>query len=132
VTLVTGISISSVAVNSGHVYWAGAGGVSRANLDGSDVQPVYSIYEACTVAVDESYVYLGECNGLPLLRADLDGSNAFYFPGVAAENLRFYGGRIYWASNAVSIGVAEPDGSNYQTIQVCNGVCLNAMTVGGQ
>jgi len=133
VTLVTGISILSVAVNSGHIYWAGGGGVSRANLDGSDVQPVYSIYVACSVAVDESHVYLGECNGNPLIRADLDGSNAFYFPGIAAENLRFYGGRIYWASNAASIVVADPDSSNYQDIPVCAGsVCVNAMTVGGQ
>ena len=132
VTLVTGINIYSVAVNSGHIYWGGWGQVSRANLDGSDVQLVYSTYWACSVAVDESYVYLGSCNGTALIRTDLDGSNPVSFPGEAAESLRFYGGRIYWASNGVSIGVADPDGSNYQNIPVCIGVCVNAMTVGGQ
>jgi hypothetical protein len=86
VTLVADVNIAGVAVNSSHVYWAGSGGVFRANLDGSDVQPVYSLNAACTVAVDDSYVYLDECNGNPLIRADLDGSNAFYFPSYAEES----------------------------------------------
>jgi hypothetical protein len=132
VTLVSNINISGVAVNSGHVYWAGSGGVYRANLDGTGVQNVYSLYAPCSVAADESHLYIGECNGNPLIRADLDGSNAFYFPGVAAESLRFTGGRIYWAANGDGIAVADPDGSNYQGSLIGGGNGVNSMTVGGQ
>jgi hypothetical protein len=133
VTLVTDVNISAVAVDSSHVYWAGSGGVHRANLDGSDVQLVYSTYSACTVAVDDSHVYLDECNGAPLIRADLDGSNAFYFPSYAEESLSLYGGRIYWSWNASRIDVADIDGSNLQENLFWGGPGgVNALAVGGQ
>jgi hypothetical protein len=134
VTLVTGQSMNGgVAVDSSHVYWAGFGGVYRANLDGSHVQLVASVYSACSVVVDDSHIYLGECNGNPVLRTDLDGSNAFYFPGVAAESLSLYGGRVYWASNASRIDVANVDGSNLGVGLFTGGSGeVNVLAVGGQ
>lgn len=66
------------------------------------------------------------------IRADLDGSNAFYFPGYAEESLS-YGGRIYWSWNGARIDVADIDGSNLQEGIIPGGSGeVNAMAVGGQ
>ena len=85
------------------------------------------------MAVDDSHVYLDECNGNPLIRADLDGSNAFYFPSYAEESLSLYGGRIYWSWNGSRIDVADIDGSNLQENLYWGGSGgVNALAVGGQ
>lgn len=77
-----------VAVDGDHIYWSP--GITRANLDGTDVQTVVPGAGGCGVAVDDSYIYWiksGSHQGDPagILRSKLDGTGAQVVVGNAGN-----------------------------------------------
>jgi hypothetical protein len=115
----------SLAVDGSHLYWAGAGGIGRANLDGSDADPDFvtvpgSFYAA--VAVDGSHIYWSDDVAGTIGRANLDGSDADPdFIADAGSNplgLAADGSHVYWVnadgSSMEAIGRANVDGSGVE------------------
>jgi hypothetical protein len=109
---------TSVAVDTGHVYWAEPvnGTIGRANLDGSAVDE--SFIEAAfpaAVAVDDAHVYWTDGLAGTVGRANLDGSgvDANFITGAnLAGAVAVDAAHVYWTNfGADSIGRANLDGS---------------------
>jgi hypothetical protein len=111
-----------IVTDGAHLYWAGAPGVGRANLDGSSpVDTFINSSNVCGVAVDGTHVYWTDqapTDGIG--RANLDGTGidqqfitgSSFACGVAVDS-----GHIYWANQGpmgtgTTIGRANLDGSN--------------------
>ena len=115
------IGLAAIAPSAGaYVYFASGSGssmtVSRANLDGSDVNysfmsgfssPIYGL------AADNSYIYIAE--GDTIGRAHLDGTSRddSFISTVSARDVTVDGNYIYWTENVASGGIARAnlDGS---------------------
>ena len=131
-SLVSNPSVTrGIAVDSGHVYWAGGGAIGRVELDGSNDHPhfVTDLSEVTTwVAVDADHIYwndrvpssapVGEWGTIG--RANLDGSGVdrsfirglppYSVNGVAVDAAHIYWGE--WLNDR--IGRANLDGSDVQ------------------
>jgi hypothetical protein len=133
VTLITGTGyVTGVAVNGGHVYWGGPAGIYQANLDGSDAHFIQSGFDGagpCSIAVDESYAYIGYCNGWGIYKVSLGGGDLFAFPGDNGDHIALYDGRVYWTPNN-RIEVVDVDGSNWIPLLPDDGNGTFAVTVG--
>lgn len=97
-----------IAVDAAHIYWANgfAHAISRAGIDGDEVEPSFhfigSSEVAQGVAVDGSHVYwtTNNPNGY-ISRSELDGSNEiFSFIGGLAElrGIAIDAGHVYWSA----------------------------------
>jgi len=107
--------VCGVAVSRSYLYWVGAFGIGRVNLEGSAVPTtiVPSLQQPCGVAIDEAHVYWADPKTGSLGRANLDGSEAntalvagLGQPcGVAVDRAH-----VYWM-DWPGIGRARLDGS---------------------
>jgi hypothetical protein len=123
--LALGVDIDTV---NGKIYWADnqafGGSISRANLDGTNVELVVSDFSPLAVAVDPigGKVYWN-ANSFHLKRANLDGSNVEVIlanqPTIADIEIDPIQRKIYWGHQvlgAVYIRRANLDGSMVQTV----------------
>jgi hypothetical protein len=104
-----------LAVSESYLYWAGAFGIGRVNLDGPAAPATVSphLNQPCGLAIDASHLYWAEPNAGVIGRANLDGSapntalvKGLDYPcGVAVD-----GSYLYWVSWR-GIGRARLDGS---------------------
>jgi uncharacterized protein YjbI with pentapeptide repeats len=115
-----------VAVDRQYIYWTGPGGIGRANLDGSDANPLFIGTPGSTsfaLAVGGQHIYWE--NGFTIGRANLDGSNVnpnFIYDEdlfIGTVGLAVDGQHIYWSNPYFAlagrgdntIGRANLDGS---------------------
>ncbi|MBV9196082.1 MAG: pentapeptide repeat-containing protein [Solirubrobacterales bacterium] len=113
-----------VAVDHAHIYFNGGAGITRANLDGTGVQPNFITTGpppdyGTEVAVDSQHIYWFEAGLGSIERANLDGTgvNSHFITGLGGTNglsgLAVDGRYIYWLDAAERrIGRADLDGSN--------------------
>ena len=101
------LAVNDVAVDANHIYWSQSAGLSneadaivRANLDGTNFDPLISVGPARKIAIDAGHIYwvqgwkLGSRPGSSIRRANLDGTGAeHYIPlgpshtGLAVDGL---------------------------------------------
>jgi hypothetical protein len=104
-----------LAVSESYLYWAGAFGIGRVNLDGPAAPATVSprLNQPCGIAINSTHLYWAEPNAGVIGRANLDGSapntalvTGLDYPcGVAVD-----GSYLYWVSWR-GIGRARLDGS---------------------
>jgi virginiamycin B lyase len=117
--IVTAAGCLGLATRAGaYVYWSnhGAGGIERANLDGSNVNSSFvSTSSPFAIAVSGPYVYWTNDSNGSIGRADLDGNNAnpsFVTGAIQPLGVTVSGGHIYWTSyQSQTIGRANLDGT---------------------
>jgi hypothetical protein len=121
-------SVTAVAVDARHIYWAGGRSIGRASLDGSEVEPRFIRLKEGTqgIAVADGHIYWSGSEDIG--RANLDGSGVapqfIALPRWGVSNVIFSslaagGGYIYWftayAPGGMSwIGRAKLNGSGIQ------------------
>jgi low density lipoprotein receptor-related protein 5/6 len=125
-----GIDRGEIALDTerGKIYWTNRGEekVQRSNLDGSDVEDLWSVPEGVSsdlsdIAVDPLNLKLYWVDGGPntVYRSDLDGSNveiAFdQLPGIFSMAIDFEAEQLYW-SNRVTIRRVNLDGSDPEVV----------------
>lgn len=118
---------SGVAVGAGHVYWSWAGGIGRANLDGSEADPSFvKGGEGITgVAAMGEHIYWAGPGGV-IGRAKLNGTEVEpeFIKGItggAITGLAVSPEYIYWTNFwDSSIGRAHLDGSSLENEYVHN------------
>ncbi len=115
--LTGGLGCGGLALDAQYLYWANsAGGIARANLDGSAANPnfISGPNEPCGVAVAGGYVYWISRFGWSVGRARLDGGGVepslIEASGVSGCGLAVSGPYLYWAG-AEGIGRANLDGT---------------------
>lgn len=108
-----------VAVTPTYLYWAGAFGLGRVNLEGpatpAGIGP--PLEAPCGIAVDSAHVYWGNSRAGSIGRENLDGSeaNADFIPGVERPcAVAADASHLYWVGNWGSVGRANLDGSEAQ------------------
>ena len=109
----------TVAVVSGHVYWAnnGAGTIGRANLDGTGANQgfISGADGPFGVAVDSGHVYWTNFNTGTIGRANLDGTaaNQGFITGAGPSfAVAVDAGHVYWTGfDTNAIGRANLDGT---------------------
>ena len=110
-----------VAVNAGHIYWANyvGGSISRANLDGTEVNPnfITGVEEPAAISIDADHIYWAQAtNPGSIGRANLDGTevNPLYLAGLEEPyGMAEDGDHLYWAGTypGYNMGRANLDGS---------------------
>lgn len=105
-----------VSVSDSYLYWAGAEGIGRVNLDGAATPAtiVPNLHRPCGLTVDESHVYWGNSSEGSLGRANLDGTEASssFITGLDRPcDIAVGAGHVYWMQTQ-GIGRANLDGSN--------------------
>jgi virginiamycin B lyase len=104
-----------LAVTSTYLYWVGAFGIGRVNLEGPAVPEtlVGGLRRPCGIALDGTYFYWANREAGSIGRARLDGSevNPAFLGGLNGPcNVAVAGGRLYWLDWS-GIGRANLDGS---------------------
>lgn len=102
-----------VAGSQTHLYWVGAFGIGRINLEGPPMPQtiVSGQYLPCGIAVDDDRLYWGSPGAIG--RANLDGSdaNAQFISGLSYPcGLAVAGDHLYWTERG-AVGRARLDGS---------------------
>jgi hypothetical protein len=107
-----------LAVSDSYLYWVGAFGIGRVNLEGPATPATISphLQQPCGIAIDQSHVYWADQKTGTIGRANLDGGEAnlalvgelMHPCGVAVDQEH-----LYWVSSA-GIGRADLDGSNVE------------------
>ena len=109
-----------------HIYWIADNKIRRANLDGSNIETLFTIEEGPYSFALEMYggkIYWSDgkrgSDVSRIRRANLDGSNietlVFSRGGPRDLTLDMYGGKIYWTDRN-NIRRANLDGSNIETL----------------
>ena len=107
------------------IYWTHyENGVQRADLDGSNVENLHSMYGIFGIALDVGggKMYWTDWSLNKIQRADLDGSNVENLITTGLNNpwdiaLDVGGGKMYWTGYGTSkIQRADLDGSNVETL----------------
>ncbi len=118
-----------LAASDSHLYWGGAFGIGRVNLDGPAAPATVSprLNQPCGIAIDAAHLYWAEPNAGVIGRANLDGSapnpaliTGLDYPcGVAVDS-----SYLYWVSWR-GIGRARLDGSEPEPefVHVAPGGC---------
>jgi hypothetical protein len=111
-----------IVTDDAHLYWAGAPGVGRANLDGGlPVDTFINSSNVCGVALDGTHVYwTDEAPTDGIGRANLDGTgiDQQFITGASSPcGVVVDSAHIYWANQGpigtgTTIGRANLDGSN--------------------
>jgi hypothetical protein len=104
-----------LAISESHLYWVGAWGVGRVNLDGPAAPATVSphLEQPCGVAIDATHLYWAEWKMGLIGRANLDGSapNPTLVTGLDGPcGVAVDGSYLYWVSWR-GIGRARLDGS---------------------
>lgn len=104
-----------LAVTPSHLYWAGAFGIGRVNLEGPATPQtvVGGLRQPCGIALDGTYVYWSNPEAGTIGRARLDGTeaNPAFIGGLQGPcNVAVGNGRLYWLDRE-GIGRAYLDGS---------------------
>lgn len=104
-----------LAVSDSYLYWAGAFGIGRVNLDGQAAPATVSphLEQPCGVAIDATHVYWADSKAGTLGRANLDGSepSTAILAGLDRPcNVAVDGTYLYWVDGR-GIGRARLDGS---------------------
>jgi uncharacterized protein DUF5050/centrosomal CEP192-like protein len=103
-----------------HLYWSGADGIMRANLDGTGVTTLLPGQRANGVAVDSSHIYwttVSDPNSLSsgtIMEANLDGTGVTTLISGLNDPLAVAvgGSHIYWTDNRIAtINEANLDGT---------------------
>ena len=109
-----------------HIYWAGSGKIQRANLDGSNIETLFTLEKgpySFALDVNEGKIYWSDgkrgSDVSRIRRANLDGSNietlVFSMSGPFDLTLDVDGGKIYWVGRNERRR-ANLDGSNIETL----------------
>ena len=129
----TGLRGIALDISGGKIYWADSarevlggttiGQISRANLDGSNIEDLLSIESVHGIALDIAggKIYWANPGPDKIQRANLDGSNLEDIVvdlnqpfGIALDSLS---GKVYWADNlAGKIQRANLDGTNVEDL----------------
>ena len=113
---------AELSVEKGRLYWLDSlGGIMRARLDGSDVEPVQESVEALHFDVYDGKVFWTDRNGrVRRSRADGSGLVDLFAPTVRYPNslaVNSSNGRLYWTDSLVgAIRSANLDGSSSQVL----------------
>lgn len=104
-----------VALSAGYLYWVGAFGIGRVNLEGPAVPAtvVGGLRQPCGIAVDQAHAYWANREAGAIGRANLDGSesNPVLVAGLERPcNVAVDGSHLYWIDQH-GIGRAGLDGS---------------------
>ena len=137
-SFIPGVSVSSLAVGGGHIYWANPGAIGRANLDGSGVKPSFLtvpvprqhggiVSGPWSVAVNAGHIYWQAGEVIPLDggwsyigRANLDGSGvepsliSTGGSGLAVDEAHIYWSSAFDGSGTGTIARANLDGSGVE------------------
>lgn len=103
-----------VAVDGQYIYWSDLSGISRARLDGTEVNLDYieTVGIPCELAVSTQYIYWGVRNGSTIGRARLNGSarddsfiaSAGMVVGLATNATHIFWGNQLYDGSASAIG----------------------------
>jgi virginiamycin B lyase len=104
-----------LAVTPSHLYWVGAFGIGRVNLEGPATPQtlVGGLRQPCGIALDGTYLYWANREAGTIGRARLDGSEATpaFISGLNRPcNVAVGNGRLYWLDWS-GIGRVNLDGS---------------------
>ena len=105
-----------VAVDQGHIYWAGWRGIGRRPLEGESAYPatvVGPLNGPCGITVDQDHLYWGNPSSGTLGRSNLDGSepnSSFIGELMAPCDVVVGEGHVFWVEEE-GIGRANLDGS---------------------
>ncbi len=131
--------VTGMASDGSHLYWSRwAGGIWRANLDGSDpVELIATPSGAGSLATDGTYFYWSVPNEPRISRARVDGSDVepdfvLLEDGAWPAGVTTDGAYVYWTDNGLGrIGRIRTDGSGRQDQFIENVGYPNGITVAG-
>jgi hypothetical protein len=122
--VVIGLQLSGLIASSAQaaIYWVNFDGIGRANLDGSNAEPVFLSgqerhFMACSVAVSDKHIYWGDMQNSLIGRANLDGTEQVAFVNYVTEPcaLALDGEHLFWISrryqSSQSVGRVNLDGT---------------------
>ena len=122
--LAVAVLLSGWIANSARaaIYWVNFDGIGRANLDGSNAEPVFLSgqerhFMACSVAVSDKHIYWGDLQNNLIGRANLDGTEQAAFVNFVTEPcaLALDGEHLFWISqmyrSSQSVGRVNLDGT---------------------
>lgn len=123
--VITGLNggLLALEIAGDKMYWSVVGSLWRADLDGSNVEPLYALGDAIyDIHVADNHLYWAD-KYKGIFRANMDGNLPEKIivpsehPSEGILNIEVHGNHIYWTNNYRDrIGRAELDGSNQTTL----------------